>query len=74
MSPRRPSMSPRRPQMTPRRVKMSPRRAKVSSGRSREASGSDLGRISEAFLSNATRPRRSQLKSPARARSARARL
>ena len=53
---------------------MNPKRAKVSSGRSREASGSDLGRISEAFSSNATRPRRSQLKSPARARSARARL
>ena len=67
-------MSPRRPQMIPRRAKMSPRRAKVSSGRSREASGSDLGRVSEAFLSNAMRPRRSQLKSPARARSARARL
>ena len=74
MSPRRPNMSPRRPQMTPRRVKMSPRRAKVSSGRSREASGSDSGTISEACSSNATRPRRSQLKSPARARSARARL
>ena len=74
MSPRRPNMSPRRPQMTPRRVKMSPRRAKVSSGRSREASGSDLERISEAFSSNALRPRRSQLKPPARARSARARL
>ena len=72
--PRRPNMSPRRPQMTPRRVKMSPRRAKVSSGRSREASGSDLERISEAFSSNALRPRRSQLKPPARARSARARL
>ena len=74
MSPRRPNMSPRRPQMTPRRVKMSPRRAKVSSGRSREASGSDLERISDAFSSNALRPRRSQLKPPARARSARARL
>ena len=74
MTPRRPNMSPRRPQMTPRRVKMSPRRAKVSSGRSREASGSDLERISEAFSSNAMRPRRSQLKPPARARSARARL
>ena len=36
--------------------------------------GFDLGRISEAFLSNAMRPRRSQLKPPARARSARARL
>ena len=34
----------------------------------------DLGRISEAFSSNAMRPRRSQFKSPARARSARARL
>ena len=38
--------------MTPRRGKMSPRRARVSSGRSWEASGSDLGPISEAFLSN----------------------
>ena len=42
----------------------------MSSGRSREASGSDLERISEAFSSNALRPRRSQLKPPARARSA----
>ena len=40
----------------------------------REASGSDLGSISQAFSSNAMRPRRSLLKSPARARSARARL
>ena len=39
-----------------------------------EASGSVLGRISDAFPSNARRPRRSQLKPPARARSARARL
>ena len=38
--------------MAPRRAKMSPRRARVSSGRSREASGSDLGPISEAFLSS----------------------
>ena len=63
-------MSPR----SPRRAKASPRRAKGSSGRSRKPPGSDLGRISEAFSSNAMRPRRSQLKSPARARSARARL
>ena len=73
-SPRRSKMNPRRPQMTPRRGKMSPRRAGESSGRFREASGSDLGRISEAFPSNARRPRRSLLKPPARARSARARL
>ena len=39
-----------------------------------EASGSVLGRISDAFPSNARRPRRSLLKPPARARSARARL
>ena len=39
-----------------------------------EASGSVLGRISNAFPSNARRPRRSLLKPPARARSARARL
>ena len=39
-----------------------------------EASGSVLGRISDAFPSNARRPRRPLLKPPARARSARARL
>ena len=61
-------MSPRRPKMTAQN--------EPQEGQSelREASGSDLGRISEAFTSNAMRPRRSQLKSPARARSARARL
>jgi len=39
-----------------------------------EASGNVLGRISDAFPSNTRRPRRSLLKPPARARSARARL
>ena len=70
-SPRRPQITLRRLKMSPRRAKRSPRRAKVSSGR---LPGAFLARISDAFPSNARRPRRSLLKPPARARSARARL
>ena len=70
-------MSRRRPQMILRRPQNDPQGEKEpQEGQSElwEASGSVLGRISDAFPSNARRPRRSLLKPPARARSARARL
>ena len=70
-APRERQETPRRVKMSPRRPNMSHRRAKVSSGR---LPGAFLARISDAFPSNARRPRRSLLKPPARARSARARL
>ena len=71
-------MSSRTPQNDPQEAPNDPQEGEKEpqEGQSErwEASGSVLGRISDAFPSNARRPRRSLLKPPARARSARARL